>query len=205
MLTKEAPEKQYAGRDVDYRITVKNTGGTTAQNVVVTDPVPNTLSFVSGNNGARVIDNAITWNIGDLPPNASRTVQAAEGSVAEGVNTAYAKSAQAPMVSATDDTLFIGVPGILLEVVDSTDPLEVGDTGAYTITASNQGNAPGHDIRIVCETEDNMEIISASGATTKHERNTLLSVLLHLLAQNRQRNEFVSAPKHRVMFVLPPA
>lgn len=168
MLTKEAPEKQYAGRDVDYRITVKNTGGATAQNVVVTDPVPNTLSFVSGNNGARVIDNTITWNIGDLPPNASRTVQARLKSSVAGrvLNTAYAKSAQAPMVSATDDTLFIGVPGILLEVVDSTDPLEVGDTGAYTITASNQGNAPGHDIRIVCETEDNMEIISASGATT---------------------------------------
>ena len=46
------------------------------------------------------------------------------------------------MVSATDDTLFIGVPGILLEVVDSTDPLEVGDTGAYTITASNQEMRP---------------------------------------------------------------
>ena len=68
MLTKEALRSSMPVEMSIIRITVKNTGGATAQNVVVTDPVPNTLSFVSGNNGARVIDNTITWNIGDLPP-----------------------------------------------------------------------------------------------------------------------------------------
>jgi uncharacterized repeat protein (TIGR01451 family) len=107
------------------------------------------------------------WNIGNLRPGATRTVKARLKSSVMGTvsNTAYAKSEQAPQVSATDKTLLIGVPGILLEVIDSTDPLEVGDVGKYTITASNQGSAPGHDVRIVCEIEDNMEIISATGST----------------------------------------
>jgi uncharacterized repeat protein (TIGR01451 family) len=166
-LTKEATEKQYAGRNVDYEITVKNIGDAMAQNVMITDPVPGTLSFLSGSDGARLVGNTITWNIGDLRPGASRTVKARLKSSVSGTvpNTAYAKSDQAPQVSATDSTLLIGVPGILLEVVDSTDPLEVGDMGTYTITASNQGSAPGHEVRIVCEIEDNMEIVSASGST----------------------------------------
>ena len=166
-LTKTATEKQYAGRNVDYEITVKNVGDALAQNVVITDPVPNTLSFLSGSDGARLVGNTMTWDVGNLRPGASRTVKARlKSSVAGTVpNTAYAKSDQAQQVSATDSTLLVGIPGILLEVVDSTDPLEVGDMGTYTITASNQGNAPGHDVRIVCETEDNMEIISASGST----------------------------------------
>lgn len=166
-LTKDATERQYAGRNVDYTITVKNDGDALAKNVVITDPVPNTLSFLSGSDGARLVDNTIMWNIGNLRPGATRTVKARLKSSVMGTvsNTAYAKSEQAPQVSATDKTLLIGVPGILLEVIDSTDPLEVGDVGKYTITASNQGSAPGHDVRIVCEIEDNMEIISATGST----------------------------------------
>ena len=105
--------------------------------------------------------------MGDLRPGASRTVNARLQSSVSGTvpNTAYSKSDQSAQVSATDKTLLIGVPGILLEVVDSTDPLEVGDMGTYIITASNQGNAPGHDVRIVCEIEANMEIVSATGST----------------------------------------
>ena len=166
-LTKDATERQYAGRNVEYKITVKNVGDALAKNVIITDPVPNTLRFLSGNKGARLVDNTIMWNVGDLRPGASRTVNARLQSSVSGTvpNTAYAKSDQSAQVSATDKTLLVGVPGILLEVVDSTDPLEVGDMGTYIITASNQGNAPGHDVRIVCEIEANMEIVSATGST----------------------------------------
>lgn len=37
--------------------------------------------------------------------------------------------------------------------------------GTFTITAYNQGSAPGHDVHIVCEIEDNMEIISTTGSS----------------------------------------
>jgi uncharacterized repeat protein (TIGR01451 family) len=57
-----------------------------------------------------------------------------------------------------------GIPAILLEVIDVSDPIEVGKTETYVITVTNQGSAPDTNIRIVA-TLDDQEFVSSSGTT----------------------------------------
>ena len=63
-------------------------------------------------------------------------------------------------------TVVTGIPAILLEVIDETDPVQVGDTTTYVITVTNQGSAPDTNIQIVCNLEPNQDHVSNAGATT---------------------------------------
>ena len=58
-----------------------------------------------------------------------------------------------------------GIPAILLEVVDIEDPVPVGSTTVYVIRVTNQGSAPGTNIKIACNLEDTMELVTTSGPT----------------------------------------
>jgi uncharacterized repeat protein (TIGR01451 family) len=59
-----------------------------------------------------------------------------------------------------------GVPGVLLEVGDIDDPVEVNGRTTYMITVTNQGFAVSTNIRIACAIEENVQYVSSSGPTT---------------------------------------
>ena len=63
------------------------------------------------------------------------------------------------------DTTIEGIAAILLEVVDISDPIEVGQNETYLITVTNQGTKPDTNIRINCFLESTMKFVSASGET----------------------------------------
>jgi hypothetical protein len=54
---------------------------------------------------------------------------------------------------------------ILLEVVDSPDPVEVGAETVYTITVTNQGSTPGTNIVVSCNLEEQAEYAGSRGTT----------------------------------------
>lgn len=56
-----------AGDEAMFTITITNHKDETAANVVVTDPLPNGLSFVSADNGGTNNNGVVTWNLGDMP------------------------------------------------------------------------------------------------------------------------------------------
>ena len=58
-----------------------------------------------------------------------------------------------------------GVPAILVQTADNPDPVRVGDQTTYTIEVTNQGTAPGTNIKLVCTLEDPMSFVTASGET----------------------------------------
>ncbi|MDE5758548.1 MAG: DUF11 domain-containing protein, partial [Allobaculum sp.] len=78
------PMSVEGGDVVEYKLTVSNPTSTTAQNVVLTDtiptPEPNTSAnftlvreSIQGNN-ISLQGNTITWNLGDLAPNSTKSV-----------------------------------------------------------------------------------------------------------------------------------
>jgi uncharacterized repeat protein (TIGR01451 family) len=69
-------------------------------------------------------------------------------------------------VQTTCSTTILGVPGILLELVDLADPIEVGNQVTYEIRVTNQGSLPGTNIRLVCRAPASEEYVSGTGATT---------------------------------------
>jgi len=167
-IVKTATEKQYSGRNVTYTIKASNIGDSGAINAVISDPLPAGTSLISASDGGIQSGNQIIWRLGTLAPNASKTVSATVKAVKTGTirNTACVSADNAAQVCDSADTKVFGVSAILLEVVDSVDPLEVGGTGTYVVTASNQGTAKDSNVRISLELEDNMSYVISSGPTT---------------------------------------
>jgi uncharacterized repeat protein (TIGR01451 family) len=167
VITKRGPEKQYIGVPYTYDITVKNTGDAPAANLVVTDTLPAGLVAVSATDNGAISPNQVVWNLGVLEKGGEKALQltvrgdnpgAARNSV--GVTASCAE----PKV-VTADTSLVGVPAVLVEVVDEPDPVRVGDQTTYTIRITNQGSAPQTNVEVTAELEQEMEAVTAQGTT----------------------------------------
>lgn len=166
-ITKTGPERRYIDRPVSYDITVTNKGNATAEKLVVEDMIPAGVASVVASDGGRPMAGKVVWNLGSLAPGASRKVSVKFTPKEAGVvtDTAVASATCAKGVRASAKTSIAGIPAVLLEVIDVTDPVEVGGQTTYVIVATNQGSAPGTNISIVCTLEDNERYVSSRGVT----------------------------------------
>ncbi|MFC1636097.1 hypothetical protein ACFL5Z_14770 [Planctomycetota bacterium] len=184
-ISKRGPQRQYIGRAVAYEITVANTGDGLAKNTILEDTIPPDVTSITTSEGGQVSGSKATWPLGDIAPNHYKKVSIAYALLNAGdlSSSATASAYCASKVTANVQTSIVGVPAILLEVVDVGDPVEVSGQGTYIITATNQGSSPGTDIRIVCKMEDKMKCVSLGGATSGTvEGNTITFAPLTQLA-----------------------
>ncbi len=169
VLKKTGPKKQYVGRPVTYEITVSNKSDAPARNTVIEDTVPQRVTSLKTTAGAKLDRSGkLIWQLGTLEPKASKKVYVSYAPIRVGTvtnrTTATAHCANSAIASA--ETSVAGVSGVLLEVIDVEDPVEVGSTTMYEIKVTNQGSSPTTGIRITCSLEDNIRYISSRGATT---------------------------------------
>lgn len=165
-VTKSGPNVRFIGRPAQYDITVSNTGDTVARNTMLVDPIPSGTVFVSATDGGRNEGGRVTWTMGNLEPGASKkvslTVTANSAGSTKNTATATAVCAEA---SASTDMKIEGIPAILLEVVDSPDPIEVGGQTTYEIAVTNQGSAMGTNIVIEATLPAEEDYVSSTGPT----------------------------------------
>ncbi|MAE65826.1 MAG: hypothetical protein CMJ18_16270 [Phycisphaeraceae bacterium] len=166
-ISKTGPEKLFLGRTATYQIKVSNTGDGDARNARVEDPIPSNVTFVSASDGGSLVGNKVVWSAGTLKPGDSRTysLKVKAASAGNVVNEACAMADCAKKVCDSTKMVIAGIPAILLEVIDIDDPIEVGANETYVITVTNQGSAPGTNIKIVASLEDSMQYVSSSGDT----------------------------------------
>jgi len=171
------PEKQYVGRAVTYDITVTNESDAPAKDTVVENAIPDDVKSMKATAGAKLSGKKIIWSLGTLAPRASQTVQVSFSPTREGVllNNASATADCADAVAASAQTALKAIPAVLMEVIDVTDPVEVGTRTTYVITVTNQGSASSTNIQIVCNLEDNVRYISSSGSSTGTIEDGLLT------------------------------
>ncbi|MEN6384585.1 MAG: hypothetical protein ABFD79_05250 [Phycisphaerales bacterium] len=166
-ITTSAPETDYVNMELPYTVTVTNTGDWPAINTVIENIVPQGLAFVSASQGSNFTDGRILWKLDRLAPGQSVTTNATLlPAVVGNIDNTFRVSAECcDTVSATARTEIKGAPGILLEVIDTTDPIKVGNTTTYRIVATNQGSIPITNIKIVATLETSMNYVSSVGAT----------------------------------------
>ncbi len=166
-ITKTGTKTTYAGRNIDYTITVKNTGDGVAKNLMVNDGVPAGTTYVASNMNGAYANGSVTWKLGDLQPGQTKTVKMTvkANKIMTVHNAAAADADCAKAVTAKATTEVKGIPAILLEVVDVEDPIEVGSNVTYVITATNQGSATGTGIKINAMLEKAQQYVSSTGAT----------------------------------------
>lgn len=170
-VSSSGPKSQYLGREVTYNIEVTNKGTGMAKNTTIVASVPENVSFKSATLGGVYTHSSpgkVTWNLGVLNPNTSKklSVSLVGDNVGELTTNIMAKAYCSPTAAASETTILQGIPGILLEVVDTMDPVEIGESGTYVITVTNQGTAADTNIKITCMMEEGMEYLDSTGPTT---------------------------------------
>lgn len=154
----EGPEAQYVGQAVNFRVTVRNTGDAPANNTVVR---------LSPTNAA---ERPTERQIGTIEPGQARTFQVtttvAAAPTAPNMQLAANAEAQcAKPVTASAAVAIRTVPALLLECVDTNDPVTVGQNTTYTIVVRNQGSGPDTNVRLRATLPPELRFVRGGGAT----------------------------------------
>jgi uncharacterized repeat protein (TIGR01451 family) len=152
------------GKVATYTLKVTNPGDRKQTGVVLTDTAP-AGSTIEEAPEAAVNGNVAIWNVGDVDLKDSKTftIKIQSRTVGNFCDAATVNSAQGASASAQACTIWEGVTGVLLEMVDDPDPIPVGDTSTYTIRVTNQGTTRDiQDLAIVATIPAELEVVAGS-------------------------------------------
>ncbi len=178
-LEVNGPKLRYLGRPARFTIKVTNPGDAPATNVMVSDVIPAGFKFEGAPEGGRhdFSTRTVSWFVGDLEPGKSREVHLDLMAVNPGEH-AHKVSAQAARgLKAENEALtrVEGLSAILLEVVDTQDPIEVGADTSYEIRITNTGTKTETDIRLSCTLPEQMQLKGAQGPVRFQEQGKVIA------------------------------
>jgi len=164
-IAKTTKDKEtFINRVATYEIVVSNTGDTDLTGVVVTDTAaPETV--IATADEASVTGKTATWNVGTLKGGEKKsfTVKIKGTVPGEFCDTATVTTAQGLTDSAKDCTFWKGVTGVLVEMQDDPDPIQVGETSKYTIKVTNQGSTIAiGQLAIVITVPAELEVVAST-------------------------------------------
>jgi uncharacterized repeat protein (TIGR01451 family) len=157
---------QFVNKKASYKILAKNTGDVALNDVVVTDTVPAENKLLAAP-GAQIDGNTATWTTslgaGEWK-SFDVTVRGLQGGTY--CNQVSALSA-AYGLSDSDDacTEWKGYPALLIEVIDTEDPLLIGEETTYVVQITNQGTAADTNVSLAVQLPANLSLVSAAGDT----------------------------------------
>lgn len=169
-IKETCPAAKFIGKSLTYDITISNTGDGIAKDTVIVATIPENTQFKKSSGGGMYTHSSpgvVTWKVGDLAPGETKDVTMKLQLDEPGTlfTMATAKAYCAETASDSCRTELEGIPAVLLEVVDTSDPIEIGGMETYIITVTNQGTTEDTNIVITALLEDTMEYVSSSGPT----------------------------------------
>ena len=164
-LTKTGPEAALVGSDVNYVNLVGNKGNLAAHDVIVTDTLPEGLQHSSG-------QNALTFKVGDLAPNETRTVPVTLKAVKRGLATNKSSVTAANAATALAEArTTIHEPGLaVFKTGDSEQYLN--RRAGYTIVVTNTGDTTLQKVIVTDTAPQQTTFVSAEGATMQGQTAT---------------------------------
>lgn len=168
-LEAAGPKLRYLHRKAVYTVRVVNPTEAPVPNVVVRAPVPPSFKFQAADEGGRFdpATRTVTWSLGEVGAFQTRQVKLELTAVAIGdVHLPF--STQAAHGIKAESEVFTRVEGLaalVLEVVDTEDPIEVGAETTYQVRITNSGSKTETDIRLACTIPEKMELKSVAGPT----------------------------------------
>ena len=134
------PLSAYVFKPQNYKINIRNTGDTDLENVRITQIVSENYSILNSGRG-RINGNAIGWMIPRLPAGSNQliTTQLTSNRPGDAIVKTILKTDKDLSASDETSTEWLAVPGVTLSIVDSKDPITVGETTELSIRVRNQG------------------------------------------------------------------
>ncbi len=178
-----APGEVFLRQPAKVCLTLRNTGNAPEPAATVTLPTPAGAKLVSATIGARIADEGLVWDLPELAGGSAREL-CAVFTLAEPGSLAFAGTARDATTSTDShcETQVKGIPGVLCEVVDVVDPIEVGSEETYEVSILNQGSATLTNLKMTCTLAESQEFVSGSGASdvTAEGRTVSMGVLPEL-------------------------
>lgn len=166
-VTIEGSERRFLERQAAYTLTLFNSGTAPARNIDLTARLPQGLQFVEANNLGEydASSRSVHWRLEELPAGESGSVTLVTMPVGEGEHQLQveAKSGDGLTVQKSQRALIEGIAGVSFEVLDVSDPIEVGGTTAYEIRVINQGTKAASNVRVAALLPAGMQPVEASG------------------------------------------
>ncbi len=185
-LQVSGPGLRYLGRKATYTLKVANPSDIPADNVSVTDSVPEGLRVLGASHGGRhdPAAHTVSWFLGEIPPGQTREVQLEVQATGAGHlhQKAVASGARGLHADAELATRVEGLSALLVELVDTEDPIEVGSETCYEVKVTNTGSKPETDIRLTATVPDQMEFKNAEGGQSHVEDKNIVFEPIQTLA-----------------------
>jgi uncharacterized repeat protein (TIGR01451 family) len=168
------PGLRYLGRKAVYTLKVSNPGDAAATNVTVSDVVPEGFRVLAASHGGRHDSSSrtVSWFLGEIAPGQTREVQLEVQAVSPGEqkHQASAVSSSARGLKATGELLtrVEGLSALMVEMVDTDDPIEVNSDTSYEVRITNTGSKVENDIKLVATVPDKMEFKTAQSVVPYH-------------------------------------
>ncbi|HOW87167.1 MAG TPA: hypothetical protein P5561_05295 [Candidatus Omnitrophota bacterium] len=162
-VDKEMPGQVVVGKPYTYTIKVTNEASCVLEDVVVIERVSEGYKIESANPSATKVSGRVAeWDIGYLKPNETKVITITGVASSPSATTSCTKADYNPVLCLGPG---VGIPAILLEVVDTEDPVQVGGMEKFYVMVTNQGNAVDSDIVVKVDFEENFDYVSSGGPT----------------------------------------
>jgi uncharacterized repeat protein (TIGR01451 family) len=172
------PGLRYLGRRAIYVLKVTNPGDAPASNVTVGDIVPEGFKVLAASDGGRhdFSTRTVSWFLGEIGPGQTREVKLEVQAINPGEfkHKASAVGARGLRAESELSARIEGLSALMLEMVDTEDPIEVNSETAYEVRITNTGSKVETDIKLIATIPDKMEFKSAQGPSRYHEEGKLI-------------------------------
>lgn len=168
-VTKTGPDWAYICKTVDYTITVTNPGDLVLRDVIVDDISPSGTIIVAAP-GAEICCNRAVWCLPQLCPGETKTFTVSVRSQVPGcltnkVTVTTHSDCGECTSCAEAKTCWKGIPATHMCMVDTCDPVCIGETTVYRICVTNRGSADDHNVKMVVKFTDELKPMSVNGPT----------------------------------------
>lgn len=162
-----APEFQFVGQELTYRIVVSNPGTAKVDEVTIQATLPETVSYVSCTKDGLIADQdgAIRWGVEALAPQESRTLLVKCVAAAAGNGRLVVTSEAAGNLKASGEAgvQIDAIADLALAVIDPAGPVATGTETTYQIKVENRGSKAADNVEIVAYFSHGIEPLGAEG------------------------------------------
>jgi len=171
------PNPVSPGEELTYIIEYANAGNVSAENVVLTDNLPDGPIFLGATGDSGENQGVISWNIGNLEPDESGIVEI-KAKIDEALNpgdkinnVASITDSTGTVVTSPPSEITIGqAPNLLLNKTANVDTIESGSNIIYSIQYTNIGNMTATNVMITDQLPMGTTFVSASDGGIENRR-----------------------------------